>query len=209
MFKKIVLITILNTVWLLPGCTPPCDHLYKQLYAEKNFTGRSLYDKNIGLCPVLLSDGVDKAVLSDKKLLETLKKTLPDLRVNRIEELEIAFKKNNKSELLANFYEKLYKSDMVFLQTSDSIWNLIQSDYLVVIRVKGGYSFKTFKSKILKRLDLETELWDCKNMEVVWRGCVESSCARNRPDRLLFSDAIKKALGQLPSPVPSYDDREW
>lgn len=210
MFRKVVLIACLNSVFLISACIPPCNYSYKHLYTEKHFTGRSVYDRTISLCPVLFEDGPDTTLLSEKKLSETLKKIRPDLKINSVKKMENAFTGDSGSQLLANFYEKLYKSDMVSLQTSESVWSKAQSDYLLVIRVKGGYSLKTFKKRTLKKIDLETELWNCRNMEVVWRGSVESSCTKGEiSDSHAFSETVKRAFNELPSAVPSYDDNEW
>ena len=117
MFRKVVLITWLNLVFLTTACIPPCNYSYKHLYTEKNFTGRSVYDKTIGLSPALFEDGPDTTLLLEKKLLETLKKIRPDLKINSVKKMENAFTGDSGSQLLANFYDKLYKSDLVSLQT--------------------------------------------------------------------------------------------
>lgn len=197
-------------VLVLSECTPPCKFIFNQLYLQKDFTGRDIYRKTIEICPVLFENGPDTTSFAEQNLLEILKKTKPKIIINKKNRLKDIFCRHCDITMLENFYKKLYESDMISLQTSDSIWSRVESDYLLVVYVRGGYTLQVLGSRVLKKIIVETELWDCHGMEVVWRGAAENTCVNEKKsDFKLFFKTVEKIFLELPSPIPSYDKKNW
>ncbi len=68
----------------------------------------------------------------------------------------------------AEFIDDAYRGAMVKLKSSDSVWNTIHADYMVVTRLREGKNIRN-TGRVRMYAVIETELWQVKNREVVHR----------------------------------------
>lgn len=197
---------------LLLYCSPrQCGFSVNHLYSRDKFSGSDLYEKSIGICPLLRDTGYDTVqLLNSDTSFEELKKVRTDLHFASVSEMEKHFLKKWDQDSLQLFYNLLFRGEIAVLQTRDSIWNAIKSDYYLVMRMANASTVKTFNNTVSKRLHLEAELWDCRDQEVLWRTRVKGICVNSKtPDRQFLLEAIKSACSQLPATLPSYGNQPW
>jgi hypothetical protein len=206
------ILVILALSALVLFCSPPgCGFTSNNQYSRESFSGRDLGDRTIGMCPFLGIDGIDTSgSLKPYRQLINAKKLRRDLKFTSVEGVENKIIGKLGLESLKIFYDKLSKSDMIALQTSDSVWNAIECDYYLVNRLKSGISIKSFDGASRKRLELETELWDCRTKEPVWRQSVSGICSGSDVhDAEFLNQAISRILEEIPKVKPAYDNRNW
>ena len=96
------------------------------------------------------------------------------------------------------------------MQTVDTFWNGVPTDYLLVVRVIYGMDVHTFNRRNRKKFRLEAELWNRNEMEVVWRVAVKGvSDRRTITHQKLIGDALEKVLLELPVTLPNYEPGKW
>lgn len=197
---------------LLFCCSPQsCAFSSNILYSREKFSGADLYEKTIGICP-LLRDTLKDTIrfLFSEDHFEELKKNRTDLHFISAGEMEKKFLNRWEMDSLQLFFRLLFRGEIAALQTRDSIWSGLTSDYYMVIRMANASSVKTFNNTIRKRLHLEAELWDCKDHEVLWRTSVKGVCVDSKnPEGRFVMDAVKKAYSELPALLPSYGNQAW
>lgn len=201
MFRKLYLL-FLVTIY----CNPlPIGFTSKHLYTRNNFDGSELNEKSIGICPLLGKDLHDSVrfLSSDSQFL-VLKNTRPDLYLISVKETEKQFLNILSHDSLMYFYNKLQQSGIISLQTDNVLWDAIKTDYYLVIRMINASSITTFNKNVRKRLNLEAELWNCKEREVVWRtGMRGIGLSKDISDKYFIMEAIKKLLLEIPVLLPS------
>lgn len=206
------ILVILALSALVLFCSPPgCGFTSNNQYSRESFSGRDLGDRTIGMCPFLGIDGTDTSgSLKPFRQLENARKLRRDLKFTSVEEVQNKIIGKLGMESLKTFYDQLSKCDMIALQTSDSVWNAIECDYYLVNRLRSGISIKSFDGASRKRLELETELWDCRTKEPVWRQTVSGICSGSDiQDTEFLNQAISRMLEEIPKVKPAYDDRNW
>jgi hypothetical protein len=158
----------------------------------------------------LTKDGpVNEKKISYAIIDDTLRAVRPELRFCRIEGNTEFLQKVSAGDV-AYFYDMLYRGRMVHLQNSDSLWQAIGSDYLLVFYLRYGLSMNTFDHVDRKRARIEAELWDCTEPEVVWRASADGWCShKNISDVRFLAHGIGRIISGLPALTPSYDQNTW
>ena len=144
-----------------------------QLYSREKFSGSDLYERSIGICPLLRDTGYDTMqFLRSKSHFEELRKVRSDLHFISADEIESHFLDKWSTDSLHQFFTLLFRGEVASLQTRDSLWSGIKSDYYLVMRHRDASTVKKLNNEIRKRVNMEAELWDCKDQE-----CLEN-CSR-------------------------------
>ncbi len=180
-------------------------------YTRERFSGRDIGGHTIGLCPLLTKDG---PITGDSGLsavvAETVVKMRPDLVVINADSVHAVLSGRLPPDLLQRYYNLLFTGEILLLQTLDSLWNALNSDYLLLIRMRHGMYVRTFGNKTLKRIGLEAELWDRRAMETVWRINITGTCTSGKvSDGEFLVKAIEKISEALPLSAPAYESGSW
>jgi hypothetical protein len=192
-------------------CSPsPYGFSVNQLYCREKFSGSDLYGRSIGICPLLRDTAYDTLqFLRSQNQFEELKKNRSDLQLISADEIEKNFLNKWGMDSLQEFFNLLFRGKIASLQTRDSLWSGVKSDYYLVMRLKDASTVKTFNNAVRKRVSLEAELWDCKDQEVLWRTEVKGICISGKiPDSRFLMEAVKNVCEKLPAPLPSYGN-QW
>ena len=192
-------------------CSPsPYGFSVNQLYSREKFSGSDLYERSIGICPLLRDTGYDTLqFLRSKSHFEELRKVRSDLHFISADEIESHFLDKWSTDSLHQFFTLLFRGEVASLQTRDSLWSGIKSDYYLVMRLRDASTVKKLNNEIRKRVNMEAELWDCKDQEVLWRTAVRGICIKDKiPDRQFLLETVKNACLNLPVPIPSYGN-QW
>ena len=208
-----VLITALLG-WVALSCSPPpYGYTLHQLYTRERFSGKELNGRTIGVLPIINENGpCTTGFLKQQNHFTMMRKIRPDLKLLSADSVEELFRKKWPADSLTAFYTLVFKGDMVSLQTADSLWSAANSglDYAMVLRLKGASRVVTFNRQTRKRLRIEVELWDTREIEVVWRVVINGvSMSKALPDSQFIMEAIQKAYSALPKLLPSYDNSSW
>ena len=192
-------------------CSPPCGFTSNNQYCRHGFSGKDLGDRTIGLCPLLKSQGADSSgILNTYMLLNHAVNARPDLKFVPYVDTEKKVADQWGREVLHSFYIQLFKSDMITLQTSDSLWKATGCDYYLVNRLKNGSNIKSFDNSERKKIEIEAELWDCSTNEPVWRQVVNGVCPDGKQtDAQFVKDALSRVLKEIPELLPAYDNKHW
>ncbi len=205
-----VLLSILIILMHLCCSPSPYGFSVNHLYSREKFSSSELYERSIGICHLLRDTCYDTLqFLRSKSHFEELKKVRSDLQFISADEIERHFLNKWSMDSLQQFFTLLFKGQIATLQTRDSLWSGIKSDYYLVMRLRDASTVKTFNNAVRKRVSVEAELWDCKDQEVLWRIIVRGICVRGKiPDRQFLLEAVKNVFEKLPKPLPSYGN-QW
>lgn len=190
---------------------PPYNFTVNQLYVSGDFTGRNFGSSSICMGPVIGNHGVDSSgLLNSSNEYELISKAREDLHFVQTGEFESKYIKKTSSSLLNEFYKKLYNSEIMNLQTSEVFWKNVPGDYLMFFRLKKAVKLKTFTNTMRKDVELEAEIWDCSEMQVVWRALVKGSGVNDKlEDGKFVFDAVLQAYKTLPAAKPFYENHSW
>jgi hypothetical protein len=208
LFRSVLL--FISVILLHLYCSPsPYGFSVDLLYSREKFSGSDLYERSIGICPILRDTGYyTSQFLRLEGYLEELKKMRSDLQFIPADEIERHFLNKWGMDSLKEFFNLLFKGEIASLQTRDSLWSGIKSEYYLVMRLRNASTVRTFNNVTRKRVSVEAELWNCKDQEVLWRTMVRGICNNNVPDSKFLLEAVKHACEKLPSLLPSYG-HQW
>lgn len=209
---RFVSVLLMSISALLFNCNPvPYGFSTSNLYSRTNFSGKELFEKSISICPLLKDSSFNTVhFLRSDSSFEVLRAVRKDLQFISIRKVEESFLNKLHNDSLLLFYKLLFYGDIAKLQTHDSLWNAINSDYYMVMRMVNASSVKTFNNSVRKRMQIEAELWDCRNQEVVYRTSIKGICLSGAiSDGQFVMEALKKALLELPELLPSYGKESW
>ena len=212
-FKRIGILGVwIGTIGLFFICTPPLyDFDITHNYSRTKFSGRDLSNRLIGISPLLTQSG---AIFGRKfpsiSIIEMIRKEKKELEVIGADSVHNVLSRQLPSERLDNFYQLLYSGKIVTLQNEDTIWNAMNTDYLLALRVRHGMDIRTFNQMMRKKVRLEAELWDCVAKETAWRVTIVGTCNRHGvSDQQFLIEAIRKVIIALPPMLPAYDKKAW
>ena len=199
-------------MWLLGSCTPPpFQFVLSDNYTRERFSGRDIGNHTIGVCPLLTRNGpVFGAKLPSSAVAEMIRKTRPDLLIHDADSIHAALSSRLPTATLQRYYRLLFEGEVVSVQTEDSLWNAVTTDYLLVVRMRHGMDIRTFNQRSKKRINLEAELWDRSAMETVWRITVIGTCSHvGYSDQQFLIEAMGRVAAALPPSAPAYDTKAW
>lgn len=180
-------------------------------YTKRGFSGWDLGNHNIGICPILTESGwLEEKTFSYVNITKGIRKLHPTLKFKSPESVQMSIERCFSSGEVSNIYKNLFNGSVLFLQNYDTLWNNINYDYLMLIRIKSGTYIKTFDNLTRKKIKLEIELWQTKGKECVWRREIKGECSsKNTGEKELIEEAVLKIVSLLPSVLPGYDSKEW
>jgi hypothetical protein len=170
------------------------------LYQNDRLTPEQFSGQSVTLFPVFTKQGFEtSAMLGDSIQAVLIKDIRQDLTLYAQQGFERLYLQAHDSVSLKHFYARIFQGDIIGLQTSDTMWKTMPSRYLLLIRFANGTRVKTLDEQVLRRLDLEAELWDARTAEVVMRLAVNGSDSQARtPDGKFFHATLSALLRQLP-----------
>jgi hypothetical protein len=180
-------------------------------YKRERFSGRDLSSKLIGICPVLLKSGpVPDEALHLSDVVHEVRKDRKDLTIMTSDTLSTVLAERLTKTDLERYYHKLFTGEISFMQSADTFWHAVPSEYLLVPKVVHGMDISTFQKRVRKKFRLEAELWERKGMEVVWRLTV--NCSSDDPiitHQKLLQNSLVKVLREFPVVIPNYEPGKW
>lgn len=212
--KGIYLFRYISIFFLLSmGCASGTgEWRSKLLYSNKEFGKRQYSTRNsILLLPLITEKGFDTGTaLPQVVQKEALHRLQGNIEIYFKKDFEEAYLLTNSRELLDSFYIKLFANDFLALTSYDSVWRSVPSQYIMVIRINNGARINSFDGILKRKAVLEIELWDVKNVEVVWRA--ESSGFEMNSkitDAEFIAQGIKEAFKLLPEFLPVANEENW
>jgi hypothetical protein len=183
----------------------------KNVYMVDGFNENTLSGSLICAGPLFNQKCID--IIDSIKIINNFQK-ITDIRkdLKLISLMQIKGKLTNKigSVSCDSLFSILCSESVVTKQLLDTLWQLIDCDFLMVIRIKDAMSIKTFDDVEKKRIYIEAELWKCKDQEIVWRteayGIADGKVVT---DREIIDMSIQKIYQELPLTVPSYENEKW
>ncbi len=193
-------------------CTPPpFEFKLTNNYRREYFSGKELSGGTVGICMLLSDTGVPPPkTVTSAVILKKIRNTRSDLVYSEPDSVFDRLLKRSDKAAVERFRSQLFKGDLVALQAGDSLWQEVGNDYLLVIRLRRGMHIRTFNQIMRKRFIVEAELWDCREVETVWRVIVDGSCSRpGYSDSKILIEALGSIAAALPASLPAYDTKSW
>ena len=197
---------------VLVVCTPPpFEFTLTNNYQREHFSGRDIAGGTIGICMFLSdADVVHADMLPSGQIAKRIRSTRPDLDFIEPDSVHRRLKHFLAPTDLRHLRSLLYKGDVVALQALDTVWRAVGYDYLLAFRLRRGMHIRTFNQMMRKRFLIEAELWDCREIETVWRVIIDGKCSRpGYSDRRFLLESLESATSALPSALPAYDSKSW
>lgn len=195
-----------------PVCAPVrCGYSVNKLYTARGFDSRTISGRSVIVMPLLKNKGIDTiGSLSDTSLMRIVGNIRTDLKfIPFRQQIPLILKRYSEKEI-HKFLDDLFTGKIPVLQVADSMWQLLNADYMSVIRLKGGHIVRTFKGDTHKKIVVEGELWDCKRAEVVSRIVINGICVTSDiADDHFIIDGVKEFFKELPLSAPAYDTQAW
>lgn len=208
---RILAVSLIITAFFFMTCSQHPGLNLSRLYNKRGFSGKDLDGQSIAVMSFLTADGMEyKDILTPKAIIETVRKKRDDLTLSPIEDCAENFLRNYGVDAFDSTVAKLYKGEIVVLQSTVPFWKSIQAEYLMVLRLNYGLRSKKSNDQMDRQIRLEGELWECDSMEVVWRVSV-----RGRNETWLETDkefmlrAARDVFNALPPVSPGYGKGKW
>jgi hypothetical protein len=198
--------------FLLCGCAPPTLVIEPRiLHQDVRFTPEQFSGQSVTLFPVFTTQGFEtSASLGDSVQGVLIQAIRQDLALNSRQAFESRYLLAHDSLSLNRFYTRLFKGDIVGLQTSDTVWQSMPSRYLLIMKLTYGTRVKTLDAQVLRRLTMEAEVWDVRAAEVVMRLAVIGSESQGRtPDAKFFHATMNALFRQLPGVRHVEHNEQW
>jgi len=209
---RIIQILILALIVNFFGCSQPSSAFKtKTIYMVDGFSELTLSGFLICTGPIFNKQGID---IIDSMNANDHFQQIADIRrdLNLISLMQVKEKLIHKIGRIRcdSLFSILSKDSIIQMQLMDSLWQLIDCDFLMVMRIKDAMSIKTFDKVEKKRIRIEAELWKCKDQEIIWRKEIYGIADGKRAtDRDVINMTIRKAYQELPQTVPSYESGRW
>ncbi|HAJ80759.1 MAG TPA: hypothetical protein DCO75_13430 [Fibrobacteres bacterium] len=210
-------VVIIMAFCLSIGCAPllmrndSTRYSTKLLYVNDKFTGASLSGQSVLILPVLTEKGPDTfSIFSPYSIGGLLSKNRNDLRLVLWKDFENKYLSYHDFHSLDDFYSALFRGNILYAQTSDSIWQAIDAHYMLVIRVRYAALIKGFYEDLRRRLSMEVELWDTRAPEAVWRAEVSGFGHNDKTgDDKFIEGALLDAFSLIPGYMPVNNETDW
>ena len=213
MNKKLVSGALTVTTILFIVCAPntgqwESELLYKkdEIAHNKLTTGNSIL-----LFPLIREKAFDTTTtLKPEVLIRSVLKQQAEIEVLFKKDFEKAYRANNSGESLDSFYVQLFENDMLGITTSDSAWKYMPSQFVIVMRLNTGVRISSFDGVTKKKAVLESEIWDKRKSEVVWRARTSGfEMDKKKGDAQFIADGIKELFTLLPEFIPLKEVENW
>ncbi len=196
---------------LFGGCSPAVTYRMEPEYRQSGFSMKRLADCSMTVFPLLSSLGPDTtrffSAFRHEKLLSRMR---PDIQVTRSDRFQNEVRAVYGKATADSFLHALGDGHVAVLQTTDSVWNLVKTDFAVVTRIANGLTIHAFSGKTKRKVTLELEIWDPTLPEVVWRATAKAeNLDRSMSDRDFVFSALRKAYDHFPVYQPGMNETNW
>lgn len=178
----------------------------KQLENTARTTGHSVL-----VLPIIKDNSFDSSqAVSPEKFTKALMREKETIKVYFQKDFEESFILKHGKELLDSFYTSLCKNDILALNALDTVWKNLPGEYLITIRLSTGVRIRSFDDIVKRKAQLESELWDIKRVEVVWRA-QSSGYEMNVKvtDAEFIINGIKNICTLMPDFIPIREEENW
>jgi len=181
------------------------------LYADRSFTDEAFSGRSLLLLPILTAQGPSASFpLSAQRLGMELQKTRTDLRLQYASEFEKKYLSTHTIPSLSDFYRRLYRCEVLAVETSDSVWKAIDAAYLLVVKLKYAAAIRGFDGNTRKQLCLEAEIWDVNGSEAVWRVEVKGiDNGMGLSDDQFIMGAFSNIFAKMPGVGRTNSESDW
>jgi hypothetical protein len=181
------------------------------LHRSERFTNEEFGDQTVLLLPLFSEKGFDtSSSISDSVLGRMLADKRKDLTIFFRPEFERRYAKAFPDDTVASFYKILFNGDILSLQTLDSAWTCMPSNYVIAVRVADAGRVKDFHGVMKRKLSLEAEIWKSKTAEVVWRGRTDVfDPEANSTDSEFIKQAVERIYEIFPDYHPGLHEEDW
>jgi hypothetical protein len=180
-------------------------------YVNDTFRGDSLSGRSILFLPVLTAKGPDtSSAFETGHIAVMFLDNRKDMQAVQWHDFENSYLAGHDRSSLLEFYTNMYKSDIVDVANSDSVWNAVDAPYAMAVRVKYVAIVKGMNGYEKRRLDMEIELWNSGLQETVWRAGVSGFSRNNNIDNDEFiAGAFADVFSRIPGYLPANNERNW
>lgn len=212
-YNNFLIVAFTVTVILFSVCVPNTGKWESQLLYKKDeikhnklTTGNSVL-----LFPLIREKTFDTtAELSPEVVLKPIIKQQTEIELLFKKDFEKAFSANNSRESLDSFYVKLFENDILGIMTSDSAWKYMPGQFLLIIRMRKGVRINSFDGIMKRKAVLESEIWDRKKGEVIWRAQTSGfEMNKKTGDAQFIAEGIKEIFKLLPEFIPFKEMENW
>jgi|GEM_PF-3185175 len=198
---------------LFAGCTPGTRQWSSEILFQKNEIehNRLSTGNSILLFPLVTESGFDTtSAFSPAALTKDLLQLQKGVTLAGKADFEKAYRAAHTSESLEAFYRGLFKNDMLVLTTNDSAWACMPAQFVVIIRLNKGVRISSFDGILKRKVALESEIWNAKNAEVVWRGQVSGfEMNKEKSDADVLVAGIRELFKLFPEFIPRNEIENW
>lgn len=183
----------------------------KKVYIADNFTDHTLSGTSIGIGPILSKRGLNlDDSMSCEQICKIVSANRPDLMIISYNRIRENFSSKFSVHQCDSLFLQLYSKNSYEVQLLDSMWNLINCDYVLLVRLKDAMSIKTFGDVDKKRVSLDAELWNRKDQETILRIELQGVAdGKKITDKQFLLDVMAKIFSEIPKTVPSYENGKW
>lgn len=186
-------------------------YLVKETYSADRFSGKGIGSGTIAVFPFLDRGGaLNGKHFTFAHISDTLEERRKDLKFKGICWNAKECLSQVASEDLDSLFQILYESKLLKVNQFDTIWQTFEGRYLLVFYLRKAMSIYTFNKIVRKRVLVEAELWDCREVEVVWRASVDGTCTKKQvTDAEFLASGAGTIIGLLPKVLPEYEEGRW
>lgn len=179
-------------------------------YTHPGFSALSFPDRTIMVLPLLWRAPGGEAAIADSAIMSWLGRLREDLSLVPSDQFRRLVRSTLGAAAYDGFMRLLGDGSVVPVQTSDSVWALMDASFALAARVREGIAIRGPGGRLRRGIALDIELWSVPQRQVVWRAVAELA-AFDSPvsDRRLLKDALVKGLRLLPAFQPGSNETQW
>ncbi len=193
-------------------CASRTDSYHTEVLHHNSYLSREQFSNQAILFLPAVNDSIldSSGVLSANSQADLMQTLRSDMTICSWSSFERRFLEVFPPRVLTGFYDNIVGNDILALQNSDSLWLHMKCRYLLTLRVVYGARVRTFEGALMRRVRVETELWDTQRQEIVWRAQTvgKEGDARTTDSRFL-KDVILHLFAHLPEYKPSLNETVW
>jgi hypothetical protein len=197
---------------ILTGCAPRrVSYNVWPLYIDPHFSARALSNNDIAVLPLLTSEGpITEGGPEGEELLKRLRTLRPDLRLVSHTVFENGFPPRFDRREISEFYDRLFREDVLAIKGMDALWEGIEQPYLLVYTLKDGAVIKNMDESVFKHVSVTCEIWNRDGRGVVWRASARGvSDDRRVSDREILVETMRRLAEAIPAFAPDYGRESW
>lgn len=201
--------TLMGTA--LVSCTPPPLISKEPDYRRAEFFLNQIADQAVTVFPLCTPFGLDTSEQFDAKAqARFLSRVRPDMEISLHHPFVASLKGTFGPTFVDSFLNSLSQGKIAWLQTHDSAWSLMPTEFALVARIAHGHKIKAFSGSTKHRVTLELELWEPRLPEVSWRCTIIAEHLGNSlTDVDFIKSALEHAYKEFPPYQPGLNEKNW